>query len=208
MSVDHVALSGAEFGTSESEERQIREELPEIEMLADPEMQRQVVAVWASFLRDSTYARIADAPAFPGLPAYDLCGHTRQVVRHCDYMAGTLQEFWSLECDREALLAAALTHDSSKLVEREGPNGTKTPLGEALLHAQLAGVRCLEAGLPAKVAHIVTMHPYTPPHVHVKPQCVEFVILSWADIGAADPVFFLEGKPTHLDIDKRFFTLD
>jgi hypothetical protein len=34
------------------------------------------------------------------------------------------------------------------------------------------------------------------------------VILSWADLGAADPVFFHENKPTHLDFAKRFFTLE
>jgi len=58
------------------------------------------------------------------------------------------------------------------------------------------------------VAYLVSHHPFTPPHIHVKPKYNEFVILSWADIAAADTVFFHEGFPTHLDIQKRFFSLE
>lgn len=187
---------------------QVRSELPEIDLLADPADQDRVAGIWASFLKDSSYATIADAPAFPGLPAYDLARHTRQVVKNSLFLGDSMTDFWGIEYDREALLAAALTHDASKLVEREGREGRESEIGAALLHAQLAGVRCLEFGLSPKVAYLVTHHPFTPPHVHVKPKYNEFVILSWADIAAADTVFFHEGKPTHLDIDKRFFTLD
>jgi hypothetical protein len=192
--------------TPEEYER-IRAELPEIDLLADPETRQKVATLWASFLRETTYARIGDCPPFPPVEC-DLAGHTRHVVKNCVAMAGNLREFWGIEVDDEVLLAAALTHDASKLVEQSGADAEPTVLGRALLHAQVAGVRCLELGLHPNVAYIVTYHPFTPPHVHVKPQCVEFVILSWADIGAADPMFWLKGIPTHLEIQRRFFTLD
>jgi hypothetical protein len=196
------------YGVTEDDRAHVRSELPEIELLADADDQERVAGIWASFLKVSSYATIGEAPAFPGLPAYDLARHTRQVVKNSLFLGDSMTEFWGIEYDREALLAAALTHDASKLVEREGPDGRETEIGAALLHAQLAGVRCLEFGLSPKVAYLVTHHPFTPPHIHVKPKYNEFVLLSWADICAADSVFFHEGKPTHLDIDKRFFTLD
>jgi hypothetical protein len=196
------------YGVTEDDRAHVRSELPEIELLADADDQERVAGIWASFLKVSSYATIGAAPAFPGLPAYDLARHTRQVVKNSLFLGDSMTEFWGIEYDREALLAAALTHDASKLVEREGPDGRETEIGAALLHAQLAGVRCLEFGLSPKVAYLVTHHPFTPPHIHVKPKYNEFVLLSWADICAADSVFFHEGKPTHLDIDKRFFTLD
>ena len=177
-------------------------------MLESRDLQEKVIKLWASFLETSTYARIGDAPAFPGLPGYDLARHTRHVIHNCVQQADTLKEFWGIECDRPTLVTAALVHDASKLVEYTGPEGTHTELGKALLHAQIAGVRCLDVGLSAKVANIVSYHPFTPPHVHVKPQHVEFVILTWADLAAVDPIFMLKGKATHLEIAKRFFEIE
>ena len=184
----------------------VRDELPEISMIANEAMQEQTTAVWAAFLRDSTYERIADAPAFPGL-AYDLAVHTRHVTLLANSMLGLLKELWDVECDRDVLLAGCLLHDASKLVEMTGPDGTKTEVGAALLHAQLAGVRCLDAGLPPTVVSIVTRHPYTPPHVHQTPDSLEFVLLTYADLAAADPLFFVSSQPTHFEFAKRFFQL-
>jgi hypothetical protein len=186
---------------------QIREELPEIDGLSDAETGQKVATVWASFLRESQYDRIADAPGLPGVTDYDLAAHTRHVVKNCLHVGATLREFSSAEFDDDILLASALAHDASKLVEF-APDGSLTELGRTLLHAQVAGVRCYEVGLDPMVAYNVTYHPFTPPHVHVKPRCIEFVILSWADLASADPIFHSLGLPTHLDIDKRFFTLD
>jgi hypothetical protein len=192
---------------SETKAREIREELPEIGLLQSQDVQKRVVALWSGFLAESAYARIADCPALPGLSGYDLARHTRHVVQNCVDQADTLKEFWDIDCDRESLIAAALVHDASKLVEY-APDGSHTELGKALLHAQIAGVRCLDVGLSAKVANIVTYHPYTPPHVHVRPQYVEFVILTWADLAAVDPIFFLAKKATHLEIARRFFEIE
>jgi hypothetical protein len=195
-------------GLTDAHLRIVIEDIPEIELIGDADMRRKVTLVFASFLKESTYRRISEAPAFPGLTKYDLARHTRQVVQHCVVMADTMRDLWGIDCDRDILLAAAVLHDSSKLVEYEGGEGKKSEVGKTFLHAQLAGVRCRDVGLPNEVAYIVTMHPFTPPHVHVTPRNVEFVILTYADLGSADPVFFKEGLPTHLDIKKRFFSLD
>lgn len=184
----------------------VTEELPELGLISDEVMRQQATAVWAGFLRDSSYARISDAPAFAGLK-YDLALHTRHVTLLAKHMADLMSSFWSVECDRDILFAACLLHDASKLVEMEGTEGSKTELGSTLLHAQLAGVRCLDAGLPMRVANLVTLHPFTPPHIHQRPQSIEFVILTYADLASADPLFFVDAKPTHFEFAKRFFTL-
>jgi HD domain len=185
----------------------VRGELPEIEQLDDAATRAAVVEVWESFLAESTYETITSAPALRGVSGYDLAAHTRHVAQNALALAERMAHFQAIDYDRDDLLAAALTHDASKLVEMQGPEGERTELGKALLHAQIAGVRCLERGLSHKVAYIVSYHPYTPPHVHIKPQCVEMILLSWADIMAVDAIFFSQGFPTHLDIGKRFFTL-
>lgn len=187
----------------------IRAELPEIDLLTDSAMQDAVVRVWAELLEESGYDRIGDCPAFPGISAkrYDLARHTRHSVRNCIHLADTLKEFWDIDCNRDILLAASLCHDVSKLNEYEGEMGTATDIGRSMLHAQLGGVRCRDVGLPPEVVYIVSYHPFHPPHIHLKPKSLEFVILACAEHGGADPVFFAEGEPTHLDIDKRFFSL-
>src|SRR5438105_4657463 len=129
---------------------QVKDELPEIEMLESSADQEKVIALWAGFLSNSSYSRIGDAPALPGVRGYDLARHTRHVVSNCVHLADTLMEFRGVDCDRQALLTAALVHDASKLVEYQGPEGDPTEIGAALLHAQLAGVRCLDLGLSAK----------------------------------------------------------
>jgi hypothetical protein len=192
---------------TDDEHRDIVADLPELELLSDPDTRQKVATVWASFLRESPYTRISDAPALPGIPNHDLAAHTRHVTKNCINLGATLREFSEATFDDDILIASALAHDASKLVEF-APDGSFTTLGRALVHAQVAGVRCFEVGLDPLVAYCVTFHPFTPPHVHVKPRCIEFVILSWADLGAADPIFHDRGLATHLDIDKRFFTLD
>lgn len=187
--------------------RGVREELPEIAELTDPGTQAAVVEVWTSFLEETSYPTIASAPALPGISGYDLAAHTRHVAQNARALAEAMTSFQGIAHDHDDLLAAALTHDASKLVEQQGPNGERTELGKALLHAQIAGVRCLERGLSHKVAYIVSYHPYTPPHVHITPQCVEMILLTWADLMAVDAIFFDQGKPTHLEITKRFFSL-
>ena len=204
-----MILTSPALGTvTDADLRLIEEDIPEIALIKNADIRRKVTVVYASFLRESSHARVSEAPAFPGLPKYDLARHTRHVVQNSVHLADTLHDLWGIDCDRDILLAAAILHDSSKLLEYEGREGKKSELGRTFLHAQLAGVRCRDVGLPNEVAYIVTMHPFTPPHVHVTPHSIEFVILNYADIGAADPIFFLEGQPTHLEIKKRFFALE
>jgi hypothetical protein len=188
---------------------QVRSEIPEIAELKNPEIERKCALVWARFLRESSYKRISDMTKIPGVtPKYDLASHTRHVIRNCVFMAQTLKELGGYECDRELLLAAAVIHDASQLLETNANNKPTEDVGVGLLHAQLGAVRALEVGLSPKVAQLVTLHPYTPPHIHLTPPNPEFLILTWADIGAVDPIFCALGLPTHVDIKKRFFSLD
>lgn len=200
----HPALAAV----ADSDLRLVEEDIPEIGALHDPDIRHKAALVFASFLKESTYQRISEAPAFPGLSKYDLARHTRQVVQVAMSMADTFKNLWGIEPRHDILLAAAILHDCSKLVEYDGREGKKSALGRTFLHAQLAGVRCYEAELPNDVANLVTLHPFTPPHIHLTPPNIEFVILTYADLGAVDPIFFIEGLPTHLDIKKRFFSLD
>ncbi len=203
--VSHI---GDGIGAVSAEHRAaVERELPEISWIADDDIRAKVVTVLASFLRDSNWDSIDECPAVPGVKGMTLLQHIRQVTQFAVVMADNHAATFGLAIDRDVLLAACFLHDASKLVEYDKHSGGPTPLGAHLLHAQIAGVRCVEAGLPLKVAYICTYHPFTPPHVHLKPDCIELVIFNYADLASVDPVFFAAGKPTHFDIRARFFSL-
>jgi len=190
----------------EKERQVIIDEFPEMEFFTDQELKEKTIAVMASILHESSYERMSECPFYKDVPKrYNMETHVRHVVNNCMQMADNLEKFSGVTCRRDLLLSAAFLHDGSKILEREGPEGTVSEMGKHLIHSQYAGVRCWEYGLPPEVAYIVSYHTFTPPHVHINPKNIEFVILSWADIGGADAVFYAYGKPTHLQISKRFF---
>jgi len=80
------------YGVANDDRASVRTELPEIDLLADPADQDRVAGVWASFMKVSSYSLITEAPAFPGLPAYDLARHTRQVVRNSLFLGDSMTE--------------------------------------------------------------------------------------------------------------------
>lgn len=200
------SIAGTASSASVGAEQDVLADLPEIGDLSQG-VREAVVRTWLSFLGESSYPTIRSAPALAGIPGYDLAAHTRHVAQNALALAERMAAFQGIDFDRDDLLAAALTHDASKLVERWGPEGERTELGDALLHAQIGGVRCLEMGLSHRVAYMVSHHPYTPPHVHIRPKYVEMILLTWADLTAVDAIAFAHQRPTHLEIAKRFFTL-
>jgi hypothetical protein len=208
-SIHPEARVGDGVGSVEEKHRVVvQRELPEIALIGDAGIREKVVTVLASFLRDSDWDSIDECPAVPGLEGMTLLQHIRQVTLFAVAIADNHIATFGLKVDRDALLAACFLHDSSKLVEySKAAGGKNSPLGNHLMHAQIAGVRCVEAGLPLKVAYCVTYHVFTPPHVHLKPDCIELVLLNYADLASVDPVFFNAGKPTHFDIRMRFFSL-
>lgn len=189
--------------------RQVRDDFPQLDLIQEESVRTRTTEAWALLLNASQYDSAREAPAFPnvGVGRYDLAAHTRQVVLNSVNMADTLGETWGIAVEQDLLLSAAFLHDASKVLEYD-PDGTLTAEGSAFLHAQLGGVVCRFVNLPLKVAYMVTIHPFTPPHVHIKPQNLEILILTYADLMAADCCYFVEGLPTHLDIEKRFFSLD
>src|SRR5579872_2916498 len=97
---------------SDAQAATITEDLPELELIGEPATREKLIKLWASFLGESTYERISSAPAFPGVPGFGLAKHISHVVCNCVDLADNLLHIWNIDCDREALLAAALAHDS------------------------------------------------------------------------------------------------
>ncbi len=183
---------------------QVFEDIPELRWISDPELQDKVAACWASLLMDSPYKRISECEK---LPNYDMLAHTRHVIKGSVAIADLMAEFYGQPCNKDILIAAAALHDASAVLEK-GLDKKPTPLGVNLIHGQYASTRAWDFGLPPEVCYIIAYHPFTPPHICVNPKNIEFIILTYADISAVDTIFYRTGKPTHLQITKRFYEID
>jgi putative nucleotidyltransferase with HDIG domain len=187
----------------------IVELLSAVEQISDAELREAVISVWVQLWRKSAWEDVEDCPFSKGFatgPKYSLVKHTKSVTNNALRMAETLEEDFDVTVDMDRLLAICLLHDVSKLVEHDDVDGVgvKSAVGLTFPHAMLGGVEATRLGIDDIIVKTIVLHPYHPPHTFVKPTCVEHLLQHWADLGTADPLFFLMDQPTHMD-QRRLF---
>lgn len=153
--------------------------LPEIKEVSDRRLHRQVVEVWQRCWHESSFERIEDVPVSPKIDSPHL-PHNRAVAQAALALADIYGRQHSCAIDRDALAAAALLHDVSKLVEyAPGTDGVvRTQLADALPHPTYAVHVALEAGVRLPIVHAVLAHT---PDSPVEPRTLEAAILRYVD---------------------------
>lgn len=148
----------------------VRQDLPEIEHITDPELRRLVVEAWAYALAGSSFRSIRELPPAgnPGqivLVRGDQTDHLRGVTRLAMGIADEmLDHFPEMEIDRDVVVAGALCHDVGKPWEFDPPNrerweGAPRRVGKPSIRHPAYGVHiCLTVGMPEAVAHIAMGH--------------------------------------------------
>jgi hypothetical protein len=192
--------------TLHEKQEYVKRVFPEILNIKDKSLAEKVVEIWLYFLERSTYKRIEDAP-YPGVPQYSLVNHIRVTAKAAIEIAKLYDLFYSIKVDMDRLIAVSLIHDVSCLVEYEGEgeNTKKTELGAMLDHPTEGAVVAKNLGFPLEIANMILLHSQHPPHTHIEPPSLEFIIFLYADLALADGLMFLVGEPTHLSIRRRFF---
>jgi hypothetical protein len=201
----------ADFADITEEEREaIVRHFPHVLQIDDSDLREKVVAVWSRQWRKSSWDELDGCPFMPGLevgPRFSLVKHTNSVTKNALRMAETLAEDFDVTVDMDRLLAICLLHDVSKILEYEdGGEGVSvfSAIGETFPHATLGGVEARDAGIDDLICKTIVLHPYHPPHTFLKPTCVEHCLQHWSDLGTADALFFLDGKPTHMEKRRLF----
>jgi putative nucleotidyltransferase with HDIG domain len=148
----------------------VREELPEVEEIADPELRAKVVEAWALALARSSFSSIAEIepsgnPGVNTLKRGRQTDHIRGVTRLALALAEELQAVLpDLKVDRDLLIAGALCHDVGKPWEFDPENRRRweaSPRAAGLpsIRHPAYGVHiCLTVGLPEEVAHCAAAH--------------------------------------------------
>lgn len=156
----------------------IRAALPEIDQVEDPVLRDQILQVWDLFWAEGDHRELAEAPFSPSIPGERLIPHVRAVTRAAMALLPIMAEFHPMPIHRDNLLAAALLHDVSKLVELSA-SGSYTFLGKRYPHSFLSVEQCRRLGLPEDVIHLIATHS---PKIHMEPVLAEGDILHHADM--------------------------
>jgi putative nucleotidyltransferase with HDIG domain len=157
----------------------VRESLPEIELISDPELREKVVEVHALALSETELARIDDIPEID-YDTYQLPGgtirdplrgrwtqahHYRGVAQMALAIADAMEEvLGDLGINRDIVLAAGLCHDVGKAFEFSPANTARwranpTAAGNPAIRHPIYGVHLgLMVGLPEAVVHSIGAH--------------------------------------------------
>jgi hypothetical protein len=135
--------------------------LPELGWIESPHLLAAVAEIWAECWRESDWPRLEDVPKSPLEPAtFSLVAHTRSVTRQALACAEHARDTYGVGFDRDVLIAAALLHDVSKLVEwtPAGGGSAQTRRGELIQHAVYAAHKAWEKGLSDDLVHVLITH--------------------------------------------------
>jgi putative nucleotidyltransferase with HDIG domain len=155
---------------SDALRRQVRQELPEIQLIADRELQQKVVEAWAYALANSTFKSIHDIPP-AGNPDVneakrgDQTDHLRGVTRLAIGIAKEMGSAYpELEINTDVIIAGGLVHDVGKAWEFDPANRDRWKRAQkrhgrpSIRHPAYGAHICLTVGLPEEVAHIAMAH--------------------------------------------------
>jgi putative nucleotidyltransferase with HDIG domain len=149
---------------------EVRENLPEIEQIGDPELRRLVVEAWAHALAGSSFRLIREIPPAgnPGqlvLKRGSQTDHLRGVARLAMNIADEMiKQFPEMGINRDVVLAGALCHDVGKPWEFDPANRARweaepRKAGKpSFRHPAYGAHICLTVGLPEEIAHIAMAH--------------------------------------------------
>lgn len=158
------------MSVTEALRARVREELPEVEAIADSGLRAKVVEAWATALAGSSFGAIAEIrpsgnPDTPPLKRGTQTDHIRGVTRLAMRLADELTSmFPELPVNRDLLIAGALCHDVGKPWEFDPQNQARwkrspRAAGAPSIRHPAYGVHiCLTVGLPEEVAHCAGAH--------------------------------------------------
>ena len=170
--------------------------LPELTLIQDPGLRQATTAIWAETLAESEWQSIWEAPKNPEtLPeSRRLLEHSRSVALQALAVAEIIERVHGIGFNRDELVAAALLHDVSKLLEYgPGSEGAgKSEKGRKIQHGFLGALKAVKHGMPLDVVHNIIVHTHNSRHM---PQTHEAIIVHYVDYLDSDALLFAEHRP-------------
>ncbi|MFC1961604.1 HDIG domain-containing metalloprotein [Chloroflexota bacterium] len=179
--------------------KRILELMPMINEIKDDKLREGVITVWVQAWEDSEWQDLANVFFNVKVPNCSLIDHTNFVAVISKAMADFSRVTWQTRIDYDLLIAAAILHDVSSVVERapaEGTVGKDSEIGEKLAHSSYGVYMALKAGLPLDVVNIISVHS---PKIAKVPFNNEGVFIFHADMATADMFALSTNRKMHLE---------
>jgi putative nucleotidyltransferase with HDIG domain len=191
--------------TTQQRIERIRGLLPEISQIADDTLRQAVESIWEQMWTESDWVDLADIPKNPSAPsapqrvpdAWTLITHTRAVAQLAVTSAETVKALHGIPYDHDALLAMALLHDVSKIVEYEGTKQKiqKSRTGRLIQHGVYGAFMMWQHKLPTELVHGIIAHT---PSSRGVPQTHEALIVRYVDFLDTDSMLLDSGEELYL----------
>jgi putative nucleotidyltransferase with HDIG domain len=170
--------------------------LPEVFLIKDEELRRAVIEIWEETLRESNWTDLEDVPKNAELPGTrKLAVHTRSVTQMALACATVIQERHEISFDQDKLIAAAILHDVSKLLENEPQEGNvdarKSQFGRLIQHGEFGAHKAWDKHLDIEIVHNILAHTRAS---RVMPSTWEAIIVHYVDYLDSDALLFTHGK--------------
>ena len=181
------------MGVNETDDAYIRKLFPEVNELQQRLLASQVVQIWDEMWKESNWARIEDCPKGADVSEYKLVPHVRSVTQGCMALARSVTANYEIPVQHDVLLAGALLHDASKLVEEDpaGNASQKTHLGKHIQHGAYTAHKALALKMPLEIVHLIITHTR---QSGMLPKSIEGIILHYVDYGDSDVLLQTVGK--------------
>ncbi|MBB4650581.1 putative nucleotidyltransferase with HDIG domain [Aminobacter niigataensis] len=176
-------------------------------MIAEPQLRQGVVDIWREIAAEMPWNDLRLTPK-NGKTENDrtLVEHIRGVTCMALAIAQSAKDIQGREFDRDLLLAGALLHDVSKLLENE-PDPTdgavsgagiptrKSRLGRNVQHGVYAAHKMFEKRMPVELIHTVVTHTNSS---NTKGQTWEAAAIFYADFAESDAALSARSKTMFL----------
>lgn len=164
----------------EEYERQVREALPEIDAIEDPDLREKTVEVWVRALDRGGWRDVGDVPHTHNISELNTVDHLRGVYKVATAGAEVQSEFYGVDVDLDAVRTLALVHDVGKCLEytvhvddERLVDPDPTYAGDETPH-QLSGYAlACEVGMPTIVRHGIPHGRYEIPERTIEAELIE-----------------------------------
>lgn len=165
-------------------EPEVLEAFPEIDEITDPDLREKVARTWSEALAESPHDSLESVPYLPKYREYlgeeVLPNHVRQVTRMAIAVADAASTVYGDDVlDRDTVVAGALLHDVSKVIETPPAGEDPDEIGELLGHPHYGQYLLAREGLPVDLQHIALSHS---PKTGVGIRTAEALVVWAADV--------------------------